>query len=62
VIFSNWGTREELAEVVALARDGAIDMEIERISLAGVPAAYERLESGGCRGRLVAVPSLEGAS
>jgi propanol-preferring alcohol dehydrogenase len=62
VIFSNWGTREELAEVVALARDGAIDMEIERVPLAGVPAAYERLESGGCRGRLVAVPSPEGAS
>jgi alcohol dehydrogenase, propanol-preferring len=62
VIFSNWGTREELAEVVALAREGAIDMEIERVSLAGVPDAYERLESGSCRGRLVAVPSLEGAS
>jgi alcohol dehydrogenase, propanol-preferring len=56
VIFSNWGTRSELAEVVALARDGAIELEIERVPLAGVPAAYERLAAGGSRGRLVAVP------
>jgi propanol-preferring alcohol dehydrogenase len=56
VIFSNWGTRSELAEVVALARDGSISIEVERIALAGVPAAYERLAGGGARGRLVAVP------
>ena len=56
VIFSNWGTRAELAEVVALARDGAIAIEVERIALADVPAAYERLAAGGGRGRLVAVP------
>ena len=62
VIFSNWGTREELAEVVALAREGAIDMSIERVPLAGVPAAYERLASGGVRGRVVAVPALDEAS
>jgi len=56
VIFSNWGTRAELAEVVALARDGAIAIEIERVPLADVPAAYERLAAGRTRGRLVAVP------
>jgi propanol-preferring alcohol dehydrogenase len=56
VIFSNWGTRAELAEVVALAREGAIAIETERVPLAGVPAAYERLATGGGRGRLVAVP------
>ena len=56
VIFSYWGTRSELAEVVALARDGAIELAIERVPLAGVPAAYERLASGGGHGRLVAVP------
>ncbi len=56
VIFSNWGTRAELAEVVALARDGAIGLEIERIALADVPAAYERLAAGDGRGRMVAVP------
>src|ERR671913_253462 len=59
VIYSNWGTRSELAEVVELARDGAISMEIERISLGDVPAAYERLAAGGGRGRLVAVPDQE---
>ncbi|HKG66701.1 MAG TPA: NAD(P)-dependent alcohol dehydrogenase [Solirubrobacteraceae bacterium] len=62
VIFSNWGTRSELAEVVELARDGAVSMEIERISLAEVPEAYERLAAGGGRGRLVAVPDREPAS
>src|SRR5215218_2904340 len=56
VIFSNWGTREELAEVVELARAGAIALEIERVPLAAVPGAYERLADGGCNGRLVAVP------
>ena len=56
VIFSNWGTRAELAEVVALARDGAIAIDVERVPLAGVPAAYERLAAGANRGRLVAVP------
>jgi alcohol dehydrogenase, propanol-preferring len=56
VIFSNWGTRAELAEVVALARAGAIAIETEPVPLAAVPAAYERLATGGGRGRLVAVP------
>ena len=56
VIFSNWGTRAELAEVVALAREGAIAIEVERIALTDVPAAYERLAAGGGRGRVVAVP------
>jgi propanol-preferring alcohol dehydrogenase len=59
VIFSNWGTREELAEVVALARDGVLHIEIERVPLEAVPAAYERLEAGGVRGRVVAVPGVE---
>jgi propanol-preferring alcohol dehydrogenase len=56
VIFSNWGTRAELADVVALARDGVIAIDVERVPLAGVPAAYERLAAGATRGRLVAVP------
>jgi propanol-preferring alcohol dehydrogenase len=57
VIFSSWGTREELAEVVELARAGVVELETERVPLAAVPAAYERLAAGGCRGRLVAVPA-----
>jgi propanol-preferring alcohol dehydrogenase len=55
-ILSNWGTRAEPAEVVALARDGVVHVEVERVSLAEVPAAYRRLEAGDVRGRLVAVP------
>jgi propanol-preferring alcohol dehydrogenase len=56
VVMSNWGTRSELAEVVALARAGAVHVDVERVRLTEVPAAYERLESGAVRGRLVAVP------
>jgi len=56
VVLSNWGTRAELADVVALARAGAIHVDVERVTLADVPAAYERLESGTVSGRLVAVP------
>jgi propanol-preferring alcohol dehydrogenase len=57
VIFSNWGSRAELAEVVALARTGAIELEVETVPLEDVPAAYERLEAGDVRGRVVAVPN-----
>jgi propanol-preferring alcohol dehydrogenase len=57
VIFSNWGSRAELAEVVALARAGAIELEVETVRLEDVPAAYERLEAGDVRGRVVAVPT-----
>jgi propanol-preferring alcohol dehydrogenase len=57
VIFSNWGTRAELAEVVALAREGVIRLAVEPVPLEDVPAAYERLERGDVRGRIVAVPN-----
>lgn len=56
VVFSNWGTRAELAEVVDLARAGVLDIEVERVALDDVPAAYERLEAGDVRGRVVAIP------
>ena len=56
VIITNWGTRSELAEVVELARSGAVAIEVERVPLETVPAAYERLEAGDVRGRVVAVP------
>jgi propanol-preferring alcohol dehydrogenase len=62
VVMSNWGTRSELADVVALARAGAIHVDVERVALAEVPAAYERLEAGTVRGRLVAVPDREDRS
>ena len=56
VVLSNWGTRAELAEVVDLARAGVLRIEVERVGLEDVPAAYARLESGNVRGRVVAVP------
>src|SRR4051794_2666547 len=56
VVLSNWGTRAELAEVVALARAGVIGLEVEPVALSDVVDAYERLERGDVRGRLVAVP------
>ncbi len=56
VVFSNWGTRAELAEVVELARAGHVSIEVERVALDEVPAAYERLEAGNVRGRVVAIP------
>ena len=60
VVLSNWGTRAELAEVVELARVAAIRIEVERVRLDEVLAAYERLEAGDVRGRVVAVPAQEG--
>jgi len=56
VVISNWGTRSELADVVELARQGAVHVEVEPVALADVPSAYERLEAGEVRGRAVAVP------
>ena len=56
VVYSNWGTRAELAEIVGLAQDGVVKMEVERVGLEDVPAAYERLHAGDVRGRVVAVP------
>jgi propanol-preferring alcohol dehydrogenase len=62
VVISNWGTRAELAEVVALARAGVITLEVERVPLSDAVAAYGRLERGDVRGRFVAVPHEGGAA
>jgi propanol-preferring alcohol dehydrogenase len=59
VIFSNWGTRAELAEVIALAQRGLVHIEIERVALSDAVAAYARLQAGEVNGRLVAVPGAE---
>ena len=56
VVISNWGTRAELAEVVALARAGSIRLEVEPVPLSEAVTAYARLERGEVRGRVVAVP------
>lgn len=52
----NWGTRPEMFEVLALARSGAIHIEVERFSLAEATKAYDKLHAGGIRGRAVVVP------
>jgi propanol-preferring alcohol dehydrogenase len=59
VVISNWGTRAELAEVVALARAGSIRLEVEPVPLSEAVTAYARLERGEVRGRVVAVPDQE---
>ncbi len=43
---SNWGTRNELAEVVALAQSGAISVAVERSPLAEINDVFSRLERG----------------
>src|SRR4051794_10677392 len=52
----SWGTLAELAEVVALARAGAIDTEVQRLSLDEALDGYRRLQRGEVVGRAVAVP------
>jgi propanol-preferring alcohol dehydrogenase len=51
-----WGTRDELAEVIALARGGHVKVEVEQFSLDEGPEAYRRLHEGTIRGRAVIVP------
>jgi len=51
-----WGTLPELAEVVALARAGAIRAEIECFTLGQAVDAYRRLRRGEVRGRAVVTP------
>ncbi len=51
-----WGTRAELAEVIALARDGRIRAQVERFALDLAADAYKRLREGKLRGRGVVVP------
>jgi propanol-preferring alcohol dehydrogenase len=53
-----WGTRAELAEVIALARAGRITAHVEQYSLDNASAAYDRLQSGELRGRAVIVPAV----
>jgi propanol-preferring alcohol dehydrogenase len=51
-----WGTRAELVEVIALAREGLISAHVERFGLSDAATAYERLERGQLRGRAVVIP------
>jgi alcohol dehydrogenase, propanol-preferring len=51
-----WGTRAELAEVMALAAIGRIHPIYERFTLADSLAAYQKLHHNDVRGRAVVVP------
>jgi propanol-preferring alcohol dehydrogenase len=50
-------TIAELHEVVALARTGAVQMEVEQFAFDEVATAYERLRAGTLNGRAVVVPT-----
>jgi propanol-preferring alcohol dehydrogenase len=52
----SYGTIPELREVVELARDGAIRIEVERLSLDDALDGYRRLRESAVVGRAVAVP------
>jgi propanol-preferring alcohol dehydrogenase len=52
----SWGTLPELHEVVALARAGALEIEVERLRLDETIDGYRRLRAGDVVGRAVVVP------
>ncbi|MFD5063692.1 NAD(P)-dependent alcohol dehydrogenase [Streptomyces sp. NPDC058394] len=51
-----WGTRPELAEVIALARTGALRVSTERFPLSAAADAFARLRRGEVQGRAALVP------
>jgi alcohol dehydrogenase, propanol-preferring len=51
-----WGTRAELAKVIALAQAGRIRAHVDQFSLTDVGQAYDRLRAGRLNGRAVVVP------
>ena len=57
----SWGTLPELHEVVALARSGVLEIEVEPLRLEEAIDGYERLRNGNVNGRAVVVPSGVGA-
>jgi propanol-preferring alcohol dehydrogenase len=52
-----WGTRDELIEVLDLARAGAVSVHTETFSLDDAPEAYARLHDGKISGRAVVLPN-----
>ena len=53
---SNWGTRTELEEVVALALQDRLVLQVERAPLDAINDVLARLEAGQVAGRAVLVP------
>jgi len=56
VTSSQWGSRNELAEVLELARMGRIRAHVERHPLEAINEVFDRLERGEVPGRAVLVP------
>lgn len=50
------GTRADLEAVVALARAGSVQAEVECFALADARTAFDRLDTGRIRGRAVLIP------
>jgi propanol-preferring alcohol dehydrogenase len=53
---SDWGTRNELEEVLALARSGKLVSTIEKHPLSEINDVFERLATGQIPGRAVLIP------
>jgi propanol-preferring alcohol dehydrogenase len=53
---SIWGSRDELAELIALAQRETIEHTVEALPLEQAQTAHDRLRAGDTRGRLVLVP------
>jgi propanol-preferring alcohol dehydrogenase len=52
-----WGSRVELIEVIAMAREGRIHAETTAFPLQQAAGVYERLKAGQIVGRAVLVPN-----
>jgi propanol-preferring alcohol dehydrogenase len=52
-----WGSRVELMEVIAMARDGRIHAETTEFPLTGAVDVYARLKHGQITGRAVLIPA-----
>lgn len=53
-----WGRRQDLADVLALARRGDLKVHVEEFTLAQAPTAYEKLRAGAVLGRAVVNPTV----
>ena len=51
-----WGSREELSQVISLAREGRVTPVVERHPLDSINEVFDRLEEGEVRGRAVLIP------
>ena len=59
VTTSAWGTRDELAEVLELAREGRIESRVQTYQLQQINDALSDLRSGKVAGRAVVTPNRE---